>query len=245
MFIGSKKFLSGVNRTTNPVTTLEFNRTAASGAGQYFSNVFISGDDAGGQYTKLGDGNYTADDVIAGANVNSLVPVELNPGTYSLKVINPNPSTVGDSLSGETYIRSGYTPAGSQSGQINIGIARVLNMFDPVTSLSTTDAVSTTPITLTDDTVDNFDIGDNNYGLWDFSDFDVAGGTYGSPTLSDQDPPFQFITQFTISSADATRVTYGGNADDTSVAIHSVFNVPNSGLQLNAKMTLELTEGYF
>ena len=245
MFIGSKKFLSGVNRATNPITTIEFSRTSASGLGQYFSNVSISGDDAGGQYTKLGDGSYIASDVIAGANVNSLVPVELNAGTYSLRVINPNPSTVGDSLSGETFIRSGYSPAGSQSGVIDIGIARVLTMFDPVTSLSSTDAVSTTPITLTDDTVDNFNIGIQNYGLWDFTDFDVAGGTYGSPTLSDQDPPFQFITQFTISSADATRVQYGDNQDDTSVAIHSVFNVPNSGLQLNAKMTLELTEGYF
>jgi len=216
MLFTSSKFLGG--RNVQQPTTIRFRRSAGSGLGQFLDRVDIT-DPKG--YTKLGTGSFRRDDVISGASTNGTMPVELVPATYSLRVT-------------AAKLLSSYSPFNSTlDGTFSIRVARVLDAF---TFLEKFDDIKV-QCTITDTDNEEFE----STKAWFFEDYQVSGtGEQGSSSSF----PFTLFKKLTITNADATRITYGTNNDDSSMALCGTFSVPASGSPLSADITFELIEGF-
>jgi hypothetical protein len=172
-------------------------------------------------YTKLGTGSFRRNDVIASASTSGTMPVELFPATYSLRVT-------------AAKLLSSYSPFNSTlDGSFNIRVARVINMFTTPTGFDDIKYQGT----ITDTDNEEFE----GTKAWFFEDYQVSGtGEQGSSSSF----PFTLFKKLTITNTDATRITYGLNADDSSMALCGTFSVPASGSPLSADITFELIEGF-
>lgn len=222
MLFTSTKFIGG--RNIQQATTLTFTRTAGSGLGEFFDRVSITDPTA---ITKLGNGNHQRSDVIATVTRGGSVPVELNPGTYSMRVT-------------AAQVFSDYSPFDANlDGTIYIKLARMVNMnandyaFDPSSLLYSGDLVDT----------DNEEL--DGTKKWLFEDFDItSSGDFDFGNGTNQSVPFTLAKNIVITNAMATRITSGPVADDASVGFFAFFDVPTSGTPMSASLTLELVRGY-
>jgi hypothetical protein len=224
MLYASKKFLGGRNIQTP--TTLTFRRTAASGLGEYFSNVTI---DDPTNITKLGSGEFTRQSVISGASINGAVPVELNPGVYSIRITSAT-------------LTSAYSPDNTaDDGMILLRVGRMINMYlEPHLAVDTiyegqfldTDNIILEPPT-------------PNIAVWNFEDFDiVSSGDYDNGNGTNQSAEFTIIKKMVVTVADATRINYGPQPDDSSMAVFGWFDIPTSGSTITGQLTVEIVRGY-
>ena len=221
MLFSSTKFLGGKN--IQNATTLTFKRSSGSGLGEYFDKVDIV-DPRG--YTKLGSGsNFTRSSVISGTTFGGAVPVELNPATYSIKVIN-------------AFCHSQGNIADNLDGEINIRVARMNEM--------------NTQVHLQGDTQYEGRLRDTDNELldgtnkWLFEDFDASASTLNGweRSGSSLNFPFVLVEKMPISFAQSERVQVGLNNDDASMSIFAFFDVPTTGSPISARLELEIVEGF-
>ena len=220
MLLTAHKFIAG--RNIQPITTITLSGGSASGLNKNLRNMSVGSDP-----TNIIN---TTNPVLT-PNENNPGFLELNPGTYSIRVKS-------------MQIQSYYTPINAElDGTIYIRVARLLNVFASG-STSAGDALFTGQFT--DSNSENESLGGNNMGTWAFEQFTASGtSTYVQSSFTQSATvPFIFIRNMPVSQNDATRQQSGLNNDDTAMAIWGYADAPNSGGTFSATITLELVRGF-
>lgn len=220
MLLTAHKFIAG--RNIQPITTITLSGSSNSGFNKNFTNCSVNSDP-----TNIIN---TTNPVLT-PNENNPGFLELNPGTYSIRVKS-------------MQIQSYYTPVNATlDGTIYIRVARLLNIVE---SGNTSAGDSLFTGQFVDDNSENETLGGGNLGTWAFEQFTASGtATYGQASFNQTATmPFIFIRNMPVSQDNATRKQSGLNNDDTAMAIWGFADAPNSGGTFSATITLEIVRGY-